>query len=58
MTSSRLKDKSGTSMAKNVGKLKKNTYLCDVEKMIYIRRSGYEQLISQQAELVELRLLV
>jgi hypothetical protein len=33
---------------------KKNTYLCIVEEMIPIRRSEYEQLISQQKELIEL----
>jgi DNA repair ATPase RecN len=42
---------------KNVGK-EKNTYLCAVEEMIHIRRSEYEQLISQQEELIELRTIV
>jgi transposase len=38
--------------------IKKNTYLCTVEEVIHIRRSEYEQLLSQQAELIELKTLV
>jgi hypothetical protein len=33
---------------------RKNIYLCAVEEMIYIQRSEYEQLISQQEDLQEL----
>jgi hypothetical protein len=32
--------------------IKKSSYLCAVKEMIYIRRSEYEQLLSQQEELV------
>jgi hypothetical protein len=37
---------------KNVGK-EKNIYLCAMKELIHIRRLEYEQLLSQQEELIE-----